>query len=499
MQVFDFFAKARPMYLNNTMSSRKILILSMVLPTLAMAVYSIKHSGKPCGGENANLKEYQCPRLYECVLESNKPNATGVCRFLPNGLRLGAQPAQGNVVVENPPEKDPSVEYDTQTKKAQRLTLAQNKFGFQLLKTLAYTDQTNSQNIAISPTSMGLAFNILFNGSYGATKDQLANVLQLSGFSLYQLNEASKILLDRLTAPAQGITSNLTNSIWIRDGIILNPSVLNDAQAFYGAQITNLDFNQPQASKTINDWVYGNTGGKISGVVPEQIDPATVSYIINTAYFNAIWKYKFDAAKVAERDFYKQDGSKSPVATMEMARKDFLYFEDDYLQAVKLPYGADQKYSMVVLLPKELGVNNLLGKFDIVTWQGWLKGFEEREGTLYLPKFKLDYGGSMVSALKEISMVLPFDAEKADFSKLSADGVSKEYFVSDVVHKTYIDVNEEGTEAVAVTSIEVGITSAKPVKPEGLPFVMDINKPFFFAIVNEETQANLFVGIVRGL
>jgi len=152
-----------------------------------------------------------------------------------------------------------------------------------------------------------------------------------------------------------------------------------------------------------------------------------------------------------------------------------------------------------VLLPKELGVNNLLGKFDIVTWQNWLKGFEEREGTLYLPKFKLDYGGSMVSALKEIGMVLPFDAEKADFSKLSADGLSKDYFVSDVVHKTYIDVNEEGTEAAAVTSIEVGITSAKPVKPEDLPFVMDVNKPFFFAIVNEETQANLFVGIVRGL
>ncbi len=481
------------------MSSRKILVLAVALPTLAMTVYAFKYSGKMCGGENANAKENQCPRMYECKLESNKPNATGVCRFLPNGLRLGIQPAQGNEVVERPPEKDPTVEYDVQTKKAQRLTLAQNKFGFQLLKTLAYTDQTNSQNIVISPVSMSLAFNVLYNGSYGSTKDQLTNVLQIPGFSLFQLNEASKILMDRLTAPAQGITSNLSNSVWIRQGITLNDAVLKDAQAYYNAYVTNLDFTEPEASKTINDWVFGNTAGKIASVVPEQIDTAVASYIINTAYFNGVWKYKFDPEKIAERDFYKQDGSKSPTQSMEMNRKDFLYVENDAFQAVKLPYGADQKFSMVVLLPKDLGVNNLLGKFDIINWQNWLEGFKEKEGTLYLPKFKLDYGGSMVSPLKEIGMVLPFDAEKADFSKLSADGMSKDFYVSNVIHKTYIDVNEEGTEATAVTVIEVGITSAKPIKPEDLPFVMDVNKPFFFAIINEETQANLFVGIVRGL
>lgn len=481
------------------MSSRKILILSIALPTLAMTVYSVKYSGKPCGGENAKLKEYQCPRLYECVLESNKPNAVGVCRFLPNGLRLGPQPPKGNEVVESPPEKDPYVEYDTQTKKAQRLTLAQNKFGFELLKTLVYSDQTNSQNVVVSPTSMGLAFNILFNGSYGATKDQLSNVLQISGFSLYQLNEASKILMERLTSQNQGVYFTLANSIWVREGIVLNQQVLDDAKRFYGAYIANLDFNKSSASKTINDWVFGNTGGKISGVVPDQINSSVVSYIINAAYFDAIWKYKFDAEKITKRDFYRQDGSKNPVETMEMSRKDFLYFEDNFLQAIKLPYGANQKYSMIVLLPKELGVNNLLGKFDILTWQGWLKNFEEREGTLYLPKFKLEYGGSMVEPLKGMGLVLPFDAENADFSRLSSNGDDRGYYVSDVVHKTYINVGEEGTQAAATTSVEVSFESAGPAKPKEEPFIMEVNKPFFFAIVNEETQANIFVGIVRAL
>lgn len=482
------------------MSGRKILILAIVLPTLGAVVYSVKYSGKMCGGENANVKEYRCPRLYECALESNKADALGVCRFLPNGLRLWTQPVRGNEVVVIPPQKDPTVEYDIQTKKAQRLTLAQNKFGFELLKTAVFSDQTNNQNVVISPTSMGLAFSILYNGANGATKDQLMNILQIPGFSLYDLNESAKFLMVRLNTSTPGISSNLTNSIWIKNGVTFNESLLENAQANYNAYITNLDFSNPQASKTINDWVFGNTAGKISNAVPEQISPETASYIINTAYFNGVWKYKFESDKIETRDFYKQNSTKTPVSSMKMERKDFLYFENELFQAVKLPYGTDQKYSMVVLLPKELGVNTLLGKFDILNWQSWIESFKEKDGTLYLPKFKLEYDGKMTPILKSMGLTLPFDAEKADFSKLSADGLSKIFYVSDVIHKTYIDVSEEGTEAAAVTVIDVSITTSLPTpKPEDLPFVMDVNKPFFFAIVNEETQANLFVGIVRGL
>lgn len=481
------------------MSSRKILILALILPTLGAVVYSAKYSGKMCGGENANVKEYLCPRLYECVLESNEPNATGVCRFLPNGLRIGVQPARGNQVPVKPPIKDPTVEYEIQNKKAQRLTLSHNKLGFELLKTLAYQDQTNSQNVVISPTSLGLAFNILYNGASTATKDQMASVFQLRGFSLYQLNESAWILLDRLNKPAEGITSDISNSIWIRNGVLLNQNFLNDSQASYGAYITNLDFNTPEASKTMNDWVFGNTAGKISNVVPENISPETVSYIINTAYFNGVWKYRFEGDKIESRDFYRQDGTKNPTPSMKMERKDFLYLENDTFQAVKLSYGPDQKFSMVLLLPKSLGVDDLLGKFDMLNWQSWLNGFEEKDGTLYLPRFKVEYGKTMVDTLKSIGLVLPFDTEKADFSLLSADGVSKNFHISNVVHKTYIDVNEEGTEAAAVTVVDMAVTSTKPTEPIEPPFFMDINKPFFFAIVNEETQANLFVGIVRGL
>ena len=481
------------------MSSRKILLLAIALPTLGAVVYSVKYSGKMCGGIGANLKEFQCPRLYECVLESNKPDASGVFRFLPNGLRLWAQPAKGNEVVVIPPQKDPTVEYDVQTQKAERLAFAQNKFGFELLKAAVFNDRTNNQNVVISPTSMGLAFSILYNGAATSTKDQLASVLQIPGFSLTELNESAKTLVGRLNSPTAGIQLNISNSIWIKNGILLNESLLKDAQAGYNAYITNLDFSNPQAGKTINDWVFGNTAGKILNAVPEQLSPETVSYIINTAYFNGVWKYKFEKDKIEPKDFYKQDGSKTSAPSMKMERKDFWYFENELVQAIKLPYGTDQKYSLVVLLPKEPGVNALLGKFDILSWQAWIESFKERTGILYLPKFKLEYNGKMVPILKSMGLVLPFDVERADFSKLSADGLSKIFYVGDVIHKTYIDVNEEGTEAAAVTGIGIGTTSTEPVKPEDLPFVMDVNKPFFFAVINEETRANLFVGIVRGL
>jgi len=219
-----------------------------------------------------------------------------------------------------------------------------------------------------------------------------------------------------------------------------------------------LDFGKPESSKTINDWVFGNTAGKMPNAVPEQIPPGTVSYIINTAYFNGVWKYSFDAKKTETRDFYRQDGTKSPVQSMGMERKNFLYLDNELFQAVKLPYGPDQKYSMVVILPKDLGVNSLLGKFDTSSWQSWLNGFEEKNGILYLPKFKLEYGRSVTDALKSAGLVLPFDYIKADFSKLSTDGNSG-FYLNNVVHKTYMDVNGEGTEAASSTAIDVVTTN----------------------------------------
>jgi|GEM_PF-1641871 serpin B len=478
------------------MSSRKILLLAIALPTLGAAVYSIKYSGKVCGGVHANLKEQRCPSFYECVLESDQPAALGVCRFLPNGLRLWPQPPQGNELVVNPPQKDPEVEYALQTQKAARLAFAQNKFGFELLKTAVFDDQTAARNVVLSPTSLGQAFALLYTGAAGPTKDQLANVLQIPGFSLVDLNDSAQVLMERLTAPVPGIQSVTSNSLWLNTATVFNNAVIQVAQGKYNTYITNLDFADPQAVTTINNWVSGNTGGKVPAAVSGPLAPKTASYIVNTAYFTGVWRYAFDSSKTATRDFYNQDGTTTPMAGMKMENVNLLYFENDLFQAVKLPYGKEQLYSMVVLLPKESGIVPLLSKFDMLSWQGWLASLEPRVGTLYLPKFKAEYAGSMARPLKSMGLTLPFAPGAADFASLSADGQTKSFFLDTLLHTTYIAVTEEGTEA-AVWAAEETATDADP--PASKPFTMDVNKPFMFAVVNEQTQANVLVGIVRAL
>lgn len=484
------------------MSTRKIIFLAVILPTLGATVYSIKYNGKPCGGPKANEKEFICPKYYQCVLESNKPMALGVCRFMPNGLNFDRQEPTGNQVTETPAPRDTSVQYDIDTKKAQKLTLAHNRFGFELLKILSYGDESRTKNILISPVGLNLMLDALFTGANTYTKDQMADVLHVNNLSMYQVNEASRILLDRLHAPVAGVTMNISNSTWIKQGLTLSDLIVKDGQAHYGAYVTNIDFNQPESSQTINNWVYGNTAGKISNMITGPIDTRTTSYVVDTAYFNSIWKYKFDPEKTQEREFNNQNGNKPKIKfmTMEMGQKEYNYFENDLFQALDLPFGANGKYSMVILLPKNITVDELLGKFDTVNWDNWLSQFKNRRGLVYLPKLRIAYENSLNEPLKAIGLVSPFDPEKADFTKVTADGKNNGFFINNLLHKTLIEVTEEGLLHVLPTPTPTASPywAAPSPPPEELPFTMDINKPFFYSIYNNEVQSNIMLGIVRG-
>jgi len=481
------------------MSTRKILVLAIVLPTLGAVIYSMKYSGKACGGENANSKEYLCPRLYECVLESNKPNAIGACRFLPNGVRFDTSSFGTSEVKVITPQKDPVVEYNTETKKAQRVAIAHNKFGFELLKILSYNKENENKNVLVSPTSIELALSIIYNGANGPTKDQLASVLQISSFGLLDLNESSKILISRLTGTTGDIQSSISNSVWVANEYRLTKEIEEETQNSYNGQIASVNFSEPTAPKVINDWISANTDGKIKGVVPSQLNSKTAAYIVNAVYFNGIWKNGFNPDATEPRDFTKQTGEKVKVPTMQMKREDFLYAENALFQIIKLPYGTDTKYSMVILLPKDQGINNLLGKLSTDNWHGWLSLLAVKSGTIYLPKFSMEYTSTVTDALKEMGLNLPFDPQTADFSGLFTNSTGKRLYINDILHKTYIDVNENGTEAAAATTVGVVATAINTDQPKELPFTMTVDKPFMFAVVNEETQANLFIGIVREL
>jgi serine protease inhibitor len=213
-----------------------------------------------------------------------------------------------------------------------------------------------------------------------------------------------------------------------------------------------------------------------------------VAVLINAIYFKGTWTHEFDKNETDARPFHVRDGSVKIVPLMAVT-EEFSYLENEKLQAITLPYG-DGEMSMKVFLPKE---NSSLEEFKTMltseNWAAWQKEFEVEKGTILLPKFRLEFEASLNEALKSLGMATAFD-ENANFTKMinEDDHVS----ITNVKQKTFIEVNEEGTEAAAVTGIEMGITSA----PINQPFHMEVNRPFFFAITEDATDTILFMGSI---
>ena len=367
----------------------------------------------------------------------------------------------------------------------QKATQAHNALGFNLLKQLAGDDE---KNVVISPLSISLAFSMVYNGAGGETEMEMAEVLQVDNLDRDQLNQENLALTQDLESADPKVELSIANSIWVRKGIDFNQSFLDLNRIYYRAKVSTLDFSLPTAAPTINAWVNQNTKGKIDSIVTPPIDPMLVMYLINAVYFKGSWTMEFDPELTMEGDFGLTNGSAVPVDYMNQNRDDFHYFENDNFQAINLPYGEDEKLSMVVFLPKG-GLTDLSPQLDLNNWKEWLESFEVKEGDLTLPKFKIEYETALIEPLKRLGMKKAFDHSLADFA-----GIADWLFISEVKHKTFIEVNEEGTEAAAVTSI--GMMDSGAIIPKNETFRMIVNRPFFFAIVDSVSQQVLFTGLI---
>lgn len=363
-----------------------------------------------------------------------------------------------------------------------QLTAAHTRFGFKLFSQLV---QQQPDNIMISPTSVAIALSMLYNGAAGNTQQAMANALELQGLTVQDLNQASAALEATLENADPQVQLKLANSLWGRSGFSFQPDFLQQNQTFYGAEITELDFNDPAAPDQINAWVAQNTEGKITKII-DQIDPQQVLFLINAVYFKGNWTTQFDPSNTSERPFQLLDGSQKQHPMMSQ-QGNFAYYETDQFQAVSLPYG-NRRLSMYVFLPRPN--SSLTAFYSGLTpenWDTWMPQFRRREGLLQLPKFKSEYEETLNEALTALGMGVIF-ADQADFSQLSSEPTA----VDEVKHKTFIEVNEEGTEAAAVTSVGVRVTSI------GLdePFQMVVDRPFFYAIRDNQTGTVLFMGAV---
>ncbi|MDD9974985.1 MAG: serpin family protein [Candidatus Poribacteria bacterium] len=364
---------------------------------------------------------------------------------------------------------------------------ANTQFGFNLFNDIRKTEQ--NKNIFISPFSISIALAMTLNGASGETEQAMTNALQLQGLDSEAINAGYAGLRHNLQTSDPKVILAIANSLWARQDVPFKQDFLQRNTQFFGAEVSTLDFTDPNTLTTINQWVNTNTNGKITKILDE-INPDAVLFLINAIYFKGSWQTEFDPSHTRDGTFHLVTGGEKQVPMMTRTG-DYPYYEnyEEKFQAISLPYG-DGRISMYIFLPhRESDLNTFLAGLNTENWENWISQFREQEVFLSMPKFKLEYEKTLNNPLQSLGMGIAFAPGGADFSRMAdLQTLGRNLYIGEVLHKSVVEVNEEGTEAAAVTSVGVRVTSAPPA------FIAD--RPFFFAIRDNETKTVLFMGIV---
>ena len=384
-----------------------------------------------------------------------------------------------------------TIEMRDLTPSEKEVTGAANTFGVNLLAKLSELDD-EKENIFISPLSISIALGMALHGAEGETQEEMKQVLEFHNMSIDDINESYRGLLDLLPYIDPDVELLIANSMWYRIGFPVLDSYIESNKKYFDAEVDALDFNLPEASDIINNWVNEKTKGLIEDIVPEEIDPLTVMYLINAVYFKGDWAIQFDKEDTRDADFKLDDGSTIPVKMMHQKDSFRVSLSNQDVSVIDLPY-SDGHYSMTIVLPpQDVSIHEFTGSMTNEKWQSWLDKLPEDlwEIDVYLPRFTLEYKESLVDVLKALGMKKAFDSYDAEFDGIydRAQVGGENIYISNVMHKTFVDVDEEGTEAAAATSVEFGVTSAPPAFRADRPFVM--------AIRENSSDTILFIGKV---
>ncbi|NET79526.1 MULTISPECIES: serpin family protein [Okeania] len=361
-----------------------------------------------------------------------------------------------------------------------KLVNANNKFGFQLFSEIQKSK--SNENVFISPISIAIALSMTYNGAAGKTQEAMAKTLNFQGMSLEEINQANQDLGILLNSLNPEIKLNIANSIWTRKGISFYPSFIQVNQDFYQSQVREIDFDDPESLKIINNWVKDKTEGKIDQII-QKLEPEDVMVLLNAIYFQGNWEEQFSEYSTKDMPFYLANGTQKQHPIMFQSSR-HLYYENQYFQAVSLPYKKGL-VSMYIFLPREqVSLEGFYQVLNQKNWENWMKQFESYEVNLGLPTFKNEYEVTLNNMLKSLGMQIAFQGGRADFSGMSREKL----FISEVKHKTFVEVNETGTEAAATTSVRITLES------EVITVDMLVNRPFFFAIRDNNSGTILFMG-----
>ena len=366
------------------------------------------------------------------------------------------------------------------------VTKANNLFAFELFQELNATPSETDKNLFISPLSISLALGMTYNGASGVTADEMQETLNLNELTITESNEGVKCLMNVLEQTDQTddqVQIDIANSIWSKQEYNVKAELIDIVENYFDGEIKPLDFADPAALDIIHGWISDNTNGKITEIL-DQIPANAVMYLINAIYFKGNWKYSFDETLTTDKTFFKEDGSTYMTPFMKQ-EGDFNYLSTTKFSAIDLPYGNDN-LSMTAFLPKDgYKVNDIIEDLNEENWNTWLADLDSTNVQITFPKFKLEYKILLNDALKTLGMPRAFSSG-AEFDNLFEEQLS--LAISRVLHKTFIEVNEVGTEAAAVTVVEIVETSAQI-----LP-TFNANRPFVYVIRDKVEGSIVFIG-----
>jgi serine protease inhibitor len=358
-----------------------------------------------------------------------------------------------------------------------------NTFGQNLFVSVLKADK--ERNVVLSPLSATIALAMTCNGASGETEQAMQNVLGFSDTPATTINTTLQHLCNYLVKADSRVGVDIANAIWYRQDKVIEKEFINVSKNYFYAAVEPMDFGDPKALLAVNNWVNDNTHGRIPSIL-DQFPPLTVMVLLNALCFKGSWTYQFDASLTAAYPFYPTPKTQISCPMMSQSNS-FSYYSDELMQAVDLPY-ASGAFSMTLILPNsDVSEATMIERLQTISLSSWLARFNKQEGTIRLPKFKTEYDIVLNDILKSLGMAIAFEGGRADFSRICKGDL----YIDMVKQKTFIQVDEEGTEAAAATVVVIVERGGGPAG-----FSMTLNRPFYFLLRETSSNALLFVGYI---
>jgi serpin B len=359
-----------------------------------------------------------------------------------------------------------------------------NSFAFDIFSKVLKSAGEN-ENVMISPMSISYALSMTLNGANGDTRAAMLEALRLNGITVDAINNSYKNLTEALLSVDKRVLISIANSVWTENDFAVKQAFIDILTNYYDAESRSFDINDTSAPDKINEWIENKTNGLIKEMI-DKLDDNTVMLLINAIYFKGKWKSEFDESKTVEMPFYKTGINQVDVPMMKQETEFSVYQGDGFILA-EFPYGQGNFVMDVILPDSQDGLPNTLSSVNDANFTSWISQMSKRKTDVSFPRFKYGFKKKLKDVLSDMGMGIAF-TDAADFSNISEQ---YDLLINDVTHQSFIETNEEGTEAAAATVVEVGLTS---MPPASLVFKMD--HPFLYIIRETTTNSIIFMGRV---